>query len=79
VEAMSLGLPVVASDIPPNREALEDAGIFVSPQSADDLVRAIGRVLADPDLAQQMGAGSLRRAEAFSLRKMADGYESLLA
>jgi glycosyltransferase involved in cell wall biosynthesis len=79
VEAMSLGLPVVASDIPPNREALEDAGIFVPPTSADDLARAIGRVLADPELAQQMRTGSLRRAEAFSLRKMSDGYESLLA
>jgi glycosyltransferase involved in cell wall biosynthesis len=79
VEAMSLGLPVVASDIPPNREALQDAGILVSPQSADDLARTIGRVLADPALAQQMRSDSRQRAEAFSLRKMADGYEELLA
>ena len=79
MEAMALGLPVVAGDVPAIREALQGAGLLVAPTDADGLAAAAGRVLRDPALRARLSAASRRRAEDFSLQRMADGYERLLA
>ncbi|MCA4131372.1 glycosyltransferase family 1 protein [Arthrobacter sp. M4] len=49
VEAMSLGTPVIASDIPIFREIGGDAVSFVDPDSPEDFAAAVHR-LADADL-----------------------------
>jgi glycosyltransferase involved in cell wall biosynthesis len=77
VEAMGLGLPVVAGDIPALRELLGDAGIFVPSESAEKIARAVRQVLDSSALTSRMRQRSLERARVFSLQKMVDSYEAL--
>jgi len=60
IEAMAHGACVVASDIPPHRELLGDAGILVPVGDAHALADAVRRVTADPEAAGAIG----RRAQA---------------
>jgi glycosyltransferase involved in cell wall biosynthesis len=57
LEAMAAGIPVVASRVEGISDLLIDdrTGLIVPPNSAPDLVEAIGRLLADPQHAHQMG------------------------
>jgi phosphatidylinositol alpha-mannosyltransferase len=68
VEAMAAGVPVVASDIDGYREVVRDGvdGLLVPPNDAGALVEAIGRVLADPALAERLRQAGRERARAFS-------------
>jgi glycosyltransferase involved in cell wall biosynthesis len=58
IEAMALGLPVVASDLAPLREAIEDgaSGLLLPVASPDALAGAIAQVLEDRSLAGTLGA-----------------------
>ena len=49
IEAMSCGLPVVASDIPVVREVTKDAAILKNPVSVDDFVNGIKETIKSPD------------------------------
>jgi len=66
LEAMSVGVPVVASDIGGIREWLDDGatGLAVPPRDATAFGRAIARLLADATLRERMGAAAKRRIEA---------------
>ena len=55
IEAMAHGACVVASDIPPHRELLGDAGILVPVGDAHALADALRRVTTDPDAARAIG------------------------
>jgi glycosyltransferase involved in cell wall biosynthesis len=62
LEAASYGLPVVASSIPPHLEVLRSAAPgrrLHRPGDGDDLLAALGRVLADPG-SERAGAVTLR-------------------
>jgi glycosyltransferase involved in cell wall biosynthesis len=61
-EAMSVGTPVVTSDIPPLAALIESSGAGLAvPRAAEPLARAIGDVLANEDgLAERMGAAGER-------------------
>ncbi|MFM8304352.1 MAG: glycosyltransferase family 4 protein [Actinomycetota bacterium] len=63
IEAMAHGLCVVASDIPPHRELLGDAGILVPVGDAAALADALRRVSADPAEAHALGARARARIE----------------
>lgn len=78
IEAMNSGLPIVASDIPPLRESIGDAGIFVN-LDAEEIARAVRQILDSPELAERLRKLSLERAGVFSLEKMVDSYEALFA
>jgi glycosyltransferase involved in cell wall biosynthesis len=79
VEAMSLGIPIVASDIPALRELLGDSGLFVPADNAFALAQAIQSILNSPELAYKMRDKLLSRAQVFSLQAMVDSYETLFA
>ncbi len=69
MEAMCLGKPVIASSNGGAAEQIVDGetGILVPPGDSAALAAAIGRLLADPDLARTMGeAGRRRFVDAFS-------------
>jgi glycosyltransferase involved in cell wall biosynthesis len=72
VEAMSLGVPVVAS----NRGALPEvsggAAMLVDPEDLEGLSRAMERVLFDRELARRLGEDGLRRAEGFNWARTAE-------
>jgi glycosyltransferase involved in cell wall biosynthesis len=48
IEAIAVGTPVVASDIPPHREFVGDAARFFSPDDDDALLNAVGAALHQP-------------------------------
>lgn len=52
VEAMSMGLPVVATDIRGCREAVvhQKTGLIVPPQDSEKLAEALEILLSNPDL-----------------------------
>jgi glycosyltransferase involved in cell wall biosynthesis len=64
VEAMATSLPVVATSVGGNAEAVEHSitGFIVPPESPQALAAAISRLLSDPALATQMGAAGRQRA-----------------
>jgi len=65
VEAMSSGVPILASDAPPVPEIVQDAAILVSPQSPQDFANAIGRLLKDSALSAHLVRRGLHRASQF--------------
>lgn len=66
VEAMAMGVPIVAAAIPASRELCEDAAVYFDALDGEDCASAIARVLGDADLRGRLGEGGLRRAESFS-------------
>jgi glycosyltransferase involved in cell wall biosynthesis len=48
LEGLAMGLPVIASDIPPHREFLGDAVRFFAPDDAANLARELQAVLGQP-------------------------------
>ncbi len=84
-QAMAMGLPMVATAIDGNVEAIEDGvnGLLVLPGQPAALAQAVIRLLRDPQMAQRMGQAGRARADEFDARKMvgeiANLYEELLA
>lgn len=86
VEAMAAALPVVATDVGGNAEAVRDGitGFIVPPEDPEVLAAAIARLLTDPAKASQMGsAGKALAAKEFTLDVMmnrtTETYGRLLA
>lgn len=82
IEAQAVGTPVVASDIPPFRESVGDAGLLVPLDDDRALAGALARVLTDGPLRARLGAAGRRRfEERFDLAdragSLADRYEAL--
>ena len=65
VEAAASGRPIVTTDVPGCRDIVADGenGILVPPRDPEALAAAIARLLADPDLAAQMGTAGRQMAE----------------
>ena len=76
LEAMSAGMPIIASDIPANRELLQDCGILLPPDP-EQFAGAAARLFAQRPEAAALGEKAARRARQFTVDAMADGYESL--
>jgi glycosyltransferase involved in cell wall biosynthesis len=75
LEYMTCGLPVVATDIPGNEEALgEGANAQLCPQGdAQDLAEKLLSLITAPDLRRNLGDRNLQRARAeFSITKMCE-------
>ncbi len=86
VEAMAASLPVVATDVGGNREAVKDgiSGFVVPSDDPNALSAAILKLLFDPSQARAMGAeGRKLAAERFTVEAMmnrtASAYRSLLS
>ena len=72
IEAMAMGKPIVASDLPALREVMGDTAIFVPSQSAPALARAIRHLLEDPSLGRSVGAAAkVRVRQHYSLDHIA--------
>lgn len=77
LEAMALGIPVIASRVGGLAEVLQDSvtALLVSPGDARTLTQAIHRLYSDPELGLQLAehAHCLQQAK-YSLEAMADSY-----
>ena len=81
LEAMALGVPVIAADCPSGpTELLEKGkyGILVPPENHDALADAIIKVLTDKDLIQNMSELSLQRVQFFNLEKSLREWEDVI-
>jgi glycosyltransferase involved in cell wall biosynthesis len=66
IEAMSSGLPVVASDLPVHREICGDAAVYFPRFDPDTLAERVIRVQESPELTQTLSLNGRRRAQDFS-------------
>jgi glycosyltransferase-like protein len=81
LEAMSAGLPVVASDLPVFREFLtpgQDA-LMVPVDDASALAAALSKVLDTPDLAASLRSAALATAQRFSWSRSAAEHQAIYA
>jgi len=79
LEAMACGVPVVVADASSLPEVVGDAGLTVDPRDAAGLAHAIGRLVADPGLAAELGAKGAERARRFTWERTARGMEEVFA
>jgi glycosyltransferase involved in cell wall biosynthesis len=72
---MACGTPTVVSNVSSLPEVVGDAGLLVDPDDVSGWAVSIWRALSDEGLRTQMIERGLRRAQIFSLEKMA--YETM--
>ncbi|MCC5947066.1 MAG: glycosyltransferase [Nitriliruptoraceae bacterium] len=81
VEAMNLGIPVVAFDCPNGpREIITDGvdGLLVPPEDAEALADAMVRVLSDRSLREELSCAGRRRAADFSAGAVAARFDAVV-
>jgi glycosyltransferase involved in cell wall biosynthesis len=71
LDAMTLGIPVVCSDIPTLKEIYEDAALYFDPYSATDIAEKIKKVLEDQRLRDSLIENGKRKVQTYSWQKMA--------
>jgi len=78
-QAMAQGLPIVATDIDGNTEAVINGenGLLVPPGDYKALAKAILSLLDKPEKATLMGQNGLRRVEEFAAEKMINKIDTL--
>lgn len=81
VEAVSAGLPAVATDVGDVREALGDVVVVVPPEDAPALAAGLRRLLLDPQERRRRGAaGAAVAREQLTARRMAaEAWSAFLA
>ena len=72
IEAMASGAPIACSNTAAMPEIAGDAALFFDPIDVDDMAAAIGRLLADRELCQDLSAKALARAKNYSWEKTAE-------
>ncbi|HEV8616450.1 MAG TPA: glycosyltransferase [Methylomirabilota bacterium] len=78
LEAMALGLPVVASDIPAHRELLGPASDGVVAATPETFATALGALVADDQARALLGAENRTRARSeFGAREMVSAIEAI--
>jgi glycosyltransferase involved in cell wall biosynthesis len=84
LEAMAMGLPVVATDIRGCREAVinEKTGLIVPPQDSDKLAEALAIMLSNSELRQTYGTAARNRViteynEEFVFKRLTQYYKEL--
>jgi glycosyltransferase involved in cell wall biosynthesis len=77
--AMATGLPIVATDIDGNAEAVKDGvnGILVPPNDPETLAEAVLSLIQEKELAKRMGDTGRERVAEFGDRRMVRQIEEL--
>jgi glycosyltransferase involved in cell wall biosynthesis len=81
LEAMSTGLPVVATRIAGSEELVieGETGLLVQTENVDELRESLRRILVDPGQRKKMGLASRQRVEEnYSWKTVAEQYKNLL-
>lgn len=80
LEAMSRRVPVLASDIPANKEVLDDdKAVWVRPENEDDLVNAIETAIENPEFIASTVEDNYRKVmESYTWERVAEKYVGYL-
>lgn len=80
LEVMDLGVPIVTTNIPGNREIINDGvhGLLVPPNDTEALTRATKRILENPSAAQRMVQNARVRSKDFQEEKVTRSLIELL-
>jgi glycosyltransferase involved in cell wall biosynthesis len=81
VEAMMAGIPIIASDIPMNLEAVdsEESALIFEVKSIDSLSEKMALAIENPKLMNELGASArLKAVKLFSINEIAFQYEEKL-
>ncbi len=76
VEAMSCGLPVLASDRGSLPEVVGDAGLFFDPEDTQAIAGCLARFLDDRDLPARLREAALQRTKGFTWTRAAELAEA---
>jgi glycosyltransferase involved in cell wall biosynthesis len=71
LEAMAVGLPVIASNTSCLPEVYSEAAMFFNPDSLSELVGCLDRIIADSHLREELITNGFRQAKKYSWEKMA--------
>ncbi|WP_373499484.1 glycosyltransferase family 4 protein [Desulfococcus sp.] len=74
VEAMSLGKPVLCSNVTSLPEVAGDAALFFDPRKPGEMVAAMARITGDPSLAADLAGRGRLRAQQYRSERMIRGY-----
>ncbi len=80
IEGMRAGLPIIASDVPGNREALHPgrSGWLFAPNNSQALAEAFEKALGDPKARMRMGLyGRWNVSSNYQVTRMVQGHERL--
>jgi alpha-1,3-rhamnosyl/mannosyltransferase len=72
VEAMSCGLPVLASRRASLPEIVGDAGLFYEPEDSSDIARCVLKFLGDPELQTRLRRLALEQSRLFTWDRAAE-------
>jgi glycosyltransferase involved in cell wall biosynthesis len=78
-EAMAEGLPIACSNRSAMPEVLNDAGVYFDPEQPEEIVRALERLIADPELRAEKAGRSFAAAKAYSWSRCASASFDFLA
>ncbi|MEO2161047.1 MAG: glycosyltransferase, partial [bacterium] len=80
LEVLYLGTPIIASGVCGNPEVVEDGvnGLLVDPRDSSTLHDALARLLADPELGEQLVAAGLQRRGDFDRESTFTQVEAVL-
>lgn len=81
LEAMAAGLPIIAADLPENRETIGDdkAAVFVRPKHVDSLAAAMEKLARDSGLRQRLSLAAYRQAVQFhDIKRRASQFQNTL-
>lgn len=72
LEAMAHGTPVIIGDSSSLPEVVGNAGLLVDPENIESIADGIARLVTDAELRVNLGRRAARRAQTFSLDRLAD-------
>ncbi|MHA7819582.1 MAG: glycosyltransferase family 4 protein [Erythrobacter sp.] len=79
LEAMASGLPIVATDVPGNRELVKDGanGMKAPLGDAAAIAQSIATLLSDADLYERLSRGAISKSADFSIERCAERHRDL--
>jgi len=79
LESLAAGTPVIASNIPGNREAIVDgeSGLLVDMDDPSGVAEVLGRLMGDPALVKRLAEGGRSRAKEFTIERYIQEIEAI--
>jgi glycosyltransferase involved in cell wall biosynthesis len=77
LEAMQAGLPIIATDVGGNKEALGDAGVIVPSGNGEILAEALENLINNPDHRNRLAEKARERSKIFTLEKLFSETENI--